>query len=133
MILLPIIICASCKDDDESLSDEEVQFQALLGTWEVVEEGAVTRDNIKSNQWLGFSITIGENRYTTTNTYPEVWPTEGVWSFVEGNFNKIQRADGTIIDIEVNETTLIMSFVKKEGNPQNRGETGNYMFKLTKQ
>lgn len=133
-ILLLAFAFSSCKSDDENtLSESEVQFQALSGTWVVGANGSVTRDNSDSNEWNDFTITFEKNTYSTTNTYQEVWPTQGVWSFVEGNINQIQREDRTIVDINVNETTLTMSFIINESNTERKGETGKYTFILTKQ
>jgi len=138
IVLFGFITLVSCKNDEgpePSPSQEEAQAQKLISTWVIGEEGSVSRDDISSNEWKDFTITFTENTYTTTNTYKTVWPEQGNWQFVEGDINKIKRDDGLIIDIEVGETTLGMTFLllQNSQNARLNGVQGEYSFRLIKQ
>lgn len=135
ILLSSLLVFTACKkDDDNGPTAEELQIQKLTGTWSVGSEGSVSRDNTSSGEWADFTLTLGENTYSTTNTVPEVWPVQGVWSFAGNDVNQIAREDGVVINVEVSETELTLSFNIPDEITSSRvqGITGDYIFVLTK-
>lgn len=136
ILLSGFFVFTACKKDDDNPdpTPEELQVQKLTGTWIVGTEGSVIRDDFSSNEWEDFTLTMGNKTYSTTNTYPTVWPTQGTWDFVGDNPNQIEREDGLIIDISVTETTLTMTFTQPDKTSGGRiaGITGEYIFVLVK-
>ncbi len=137
ILLLAGQILTACGDDEASPTAEELQIDKLTATWIIREEGSVTRDDISSDEWEDFTLTLNEFSYTTTNTYPDVWPAQGTWSFVEDNLDQIERADGLIInvDIDEDEETLTLRFTQPDKNSNGKiaGVAGEYTFILIKQ
>ncbi len=137
ILLSGFFVFTACKKDDDNPdpTPEALQVQKLTGNWIVGTEGSVTRDDFPSDEWADFTLTMGNKTYSTTNTYPIVWPTQGTWGFIGNNLNQIEREDGVVIEISVTETTLTMRFTQAEINQGGRtkGVSGEYVFILKKQ
>jgi hypothetical protein len=128
-----VMIAGSCKDDDPS--EAEVQTNKLVGTWIIGQQGYVKRDDITSNEWNDFTLTLTNTAYTSNSNYTAVWPTQGTWKFAGGNINRIEREDGLPIDIEITESTLKLTFMQPEAGSSGRlsGVSGEYVFFFHKQ
>ena len=137
LLIIGQFVLIACKDDEAEPTAEELQVDKLTATWIVGTAGSVSRDGISSDEWEDFTLTLGENTYTTTNTYPDVWPIQGSWSFVEDNLNQIVRADGLIINVDMSEDeeTLTLRFTQPDKTTNGRiaGVAGEYTFVLIRQ
>lgn len=102
-------------------SAEEVQLELLAKSWAVTTgANAITLDGTdEDGNWVSFAVIFSENgTYTASNVSQGrevVWPSNGTWAFKGAgtdtvDINTIERGDGVIISIVVDEASLRMSF-----------------------
>ena len=113
----------------------DAQAALLNGNWKVKDSNSVTKDgtivdvfttmtlNISGGSKDGGNFSTGHNEDSGT----EVWPNSGSWTFQNGDKNKLQRNDGVVMSISVNETTMRTSFTVSGGI-----KDGNWVFDFIK-
>jgi hypothetical protein len=70
----------------------------------------------------------GGNYSTSNSDSAEIWPNSGMWTFSNGDKNKILRSDNVVMSISATETTLRTSFTTSGGL-----KDGNWVFDFVKQ
>lgn len=148
IVLLGILFTVGCGPDDElGPSAEEAQKTLMAKTWNV-SDVTLNNENITAD-FTNFTLTVDTNLGYTTflqdiTRSPQPWPTSGSFAFgVNGdgtpNVNQLLREPGGSkelpITLQVNETTMTLSFTFVDGthNPGGRTEaiSGDWVFSFT--
>ncbi len=145
VLFLGMIILAGCggdeppapgvnndPDPDPELSPQDIRKEELMsGPWV---PSKVVRDGVDvSDEYSSFSLSVGDFTYTSTGGAP-VWPASGTWAFSGDKIDEIVRDDGIIIKVTVTETTLKLTFERKESvfGGRTQAVDVNYEFELKK-
>ncbi len=145
IIFLSLAIMAiACKDENDPVSEENIQLEKLSSTWVATE---VTKDEIGDGGYDNFRLILSGNPESQVFTYavigrPEMspWLAGGTWRFGSQVASQIVRDPGTVDEVQItytlSETTLTLEFdFTGEGYPNGRTESleGTYRFTLQKQ
>ncbi|MBK6266947.1 hypothetical protein JKA74_18025 [Marivirga sp. S37H4] len=138
LILATMTIVAGCKSDSSDPAPDALALQRELlmnegKSWIIGTEGIIKDGYDVSSQFQGFSLTIGQNTFTTVNSLASAWPESGNWKFDEDNENIILRSDRVIIMVAVTATTLRLTFTVGGENGRFAGLEGEYEFNLVSQ
>ena len=139
LVALIFILVSACSKNSATLSIEDQQLQKLLGTWKpgvVLVDGTDITDQY-SDFYLTFIKDGSEKKFTATNPGFAFIAGLDSWSFVTGSqASKIVRSsDGIEMDVNVDQSTLTLSFTVPESSTGGRisGLSGNFTFRLLKQ
>ena len=140
--VLALIVVASCKPKETiEPTAEELQLDKLVSAWN---NSTVTLDGTAdSGDWSAFTVTFADGSYTSSGVSAgrenTVWKSNGTWKFknagtADVDVNTIERGDGVIMTIVVDEASLTMTFGYDETANAGRtdGITGNWVFSMTK-
>ena len=130
--LLFILINCSSTDPAPEVTDEEKQIKKLAKTWALgmVHHGA---EDV-TYRFEDFMLTLtSEKKYTTSGKRGdydyEPFKASGSWEFAGDNLNLINRNDGVVMSVQVNENALVLTFDITEENGRTAG-IGEYRFEL---
>jgi len=138
MTLVFAMMTIGCNDnggDEEQPDPLTEQIIALMNdgsVWRLSSLG-VEKDGLDvTSQFDGFTLTIGNKTFSTTNSLDSAWPSSGTWDFENGNANRILRNDGVLIFVTLFENTLTLTFTTTVTNSgeRNAGISGEYRFHL---
>ena len=150
LLLLASFFLSSCGDDGQDAPAEKTQEEIALEkltagsriTWTVSNGGLVTKDDLPvTADYSGFELLLisrSTNRTYTTTANP-LFDQSGNWSFVGGNFDKIQLtgsqpAAGKEISFTGDGETLTLIFtVPLPANARVSALAGTYKFVLVKE
>ncbi len=129
----------SCGGEEEGAGPTPVdpldtQGNLLNGTWKVKDANSVNKDGAIVDVFTTMTLTIsggsksGGNYSTSNSDSAEIWPNSGMWTFQNGDKNKLLRSDNVVMSISVTETTLRTSFTTSGGL-----KDGNWVFDFVKQ
>ena len=133
------LLIVSCGGEEEEAGPAPVdpldtQGNLLNGTWKVKDANSVIKDGAIVDVFTTMTLTIsggsksGGNYSTSNSDSAEIWPNSGMWTFSNGDKNKLLRSDNVVISISVTETTLRTSFTTTGGI-----KDGNWVFDFVKQ
>lgn len=107
---------------------QEIAQELLLTTWNMT---AITLDGSDvSELYPGFSITIGDGSFTTTNA-GGLFPAQGTWDWVGDSDNMIMTGRGKSITITtLSASSAVLSFIKTSAN-QAAGSSGSYVINFS--
>ena len=112
----------------------EIQLELLKNnnkSWSTT-SGSVIKDGYDvSSQFSGFALKVDNFTYTTTNGLDSAWPRSGTWEFSNNNPNKIIRDDGVLMDINLLNNELALTFNVSGINGRVKGIDGEYTFILS--
>ena len=119
-------VLMACNSEEPLTPTEEAQqelLEAIQGTWTAVE---VRKDGTLITDFEGFTLTISDKSYTTTNGSP-VWPSDGSFDFstVETE-NEFIRQDGRLFTVSESGSAYLVTIIYQEQNA--RGEFGTFEF-----
>ncbi len=140
-VLIAVLAISGCKNDDADSEPDLLaqQLKALINegsSWIIGSSGMVIKDGFDvSDQFNGFVLTISDGTYTTQNSLPHVWNTQGTWSFIDNNPNRILRDDDVEISVQFNANTLTLTFFSPDSNNGGKVESveGEFQFVLNSQ
>jgi len=111
-----LLLLANCSEevtpDDTLLTGLEKEQAVIIEKLSAFQWSAssFTRDNVDAfAEFTNLKLTFGNKTYSSQNGL-HVWPSSGSWQFVEGKSDQVTRDDGIIIDVEVDDTSLTLSF-----------------------
>ncbi|TRX51730.1 hypothetical protein FNH22_23490 [Fulvivirga sp. M361] len=110
------------KDNSLRYVPEQIQLQKLIGTWGIGANGTVNRDDESLDKWNDSTWTFTDLTIRAMNTDPIVWLESDSRSFVSSNLNRIQRADGPVVNISVSDDSLTKDFKLEESTENGRAE-----------
>jgi len=141
-----MISCGGTDDPDPTpqKTAEQLAIEKLTGgssiTWTTANGGSVSKDgNSVTADFSGFELrltsTATSRNYTTTSN--PLFDQNGTWSFVGGNFDKIQftgslPAAGREISFSGNGDKLTLNFNVPLPNARVTALAGSYVFELVK-
>lgn len=107
---------------------QEIAQELLLTTWNMT---AITLDGSDvSDLYPGFSITIGDGTFSTTNA-GGLFPAQGTWDWVGDSNNMILTGRGKSITLTtLSASSAVLSFVKTSAN-QAAGSSGSYVINFS--
>ena len=133
-----MLFLVSCGGEEEAtptpIDPLDTQGNLLNGSWKVKDANSVTKDGTIVDVFTTMTLTIsggsksGGNYSTSNSDSAEIWPNSGMWTFSNGDKNKLLRSDNVVISISVTETTLRTSFTTSGGL-----KDGNWVFDFVKQ
>ncbi len=140
-ISIVLIVClafvSGCKksksDDPTPLTSQEKQKTLLINNGLSWTLGTVTKDGLDvTDQFAGFTLTIGDFTYVTENALASAWPSQGTWSFANEAGTLVDRNDGVQVTVSVSTTSLKLTFnVAGLGDGGRvKGVDGTYIFDL---
>jgi hypothetical protein len=134
-VVLLFLSISACKNNDPvapDIFDRQVTLLENNGKPWVSAGGSVVKDGFDvSDQFEGFQLTFSGNNFTTTNSLPNVWPSESAWAFHNDDIDVIERADGVLMTITLSANTLEVKFTDPQGSSGRfRGVPGDYVFVL---
>ena len=135
LFAMTIIGCNNDSGDEEQPDPLTEQLIALMNEgslWRLSSLG-VEKDGLDvTSQFDGFTLTIGNKTFSTTNSLDSAWPSSGTWDFDNGNANRIIRSDGVLIFLTLSGNTLTLTFTTTGTNIGERraGIAGEYRFHL---
>ncbi|WKK82928.2 hypothetical protein [Marivirga arenosa] len=120
------LLLMACNSEEPLTPIEEAQqelLEAIQGTWTANE---VRKDGTLITDFEGFTLTISDKSYTTTNGSP-VWPGSGSFDFssVETE-NEFIRQDGRLFTVSQSGSAYLVTIIYQEQNA--RGEFGTFEF-----
>lgn len=123
LLTLTISSCGGGGGEPEK-TPQEIAQELLLTTWTMT---AITLDGSDvSESYPGFSITIGDGTFSTTNA-GELFPSQGTWNWVGDTDNMITTGRGKTITITtLSASAAVLSFLKTSAN-QAAGLSGSYV------
>ena len=138
VLIISFVTYSSCKKkgtdpQPDPLADRLEELINNGSSWEVSE---VTKDGYDvTDQFNGFTLTIGEFTYTTTNALESAWSSSGTCSFLNNDASTILRDDDTIIDVGISggQLTLTFSVDDLSSGGRLRGINGDYQFVMLSQ
>ena len=133
------LFLVSCGGEEEEAGPTPVdpldtQGNLLNGSWKVKDANSITKDGTIVDVFTNLTLTIsggsksGGNYSTSNSDSAEIWPNSGMWTFSNGDKNKILRSDNVVMSISATETTLRTSFTTSGGL-----KDGNWVFDFVKQ
>ncbi len=123
IILLLAFALFACKENEPSVSKQDVILESLQGTWTVSE---VRLNNALISNYSDFTFTINDKSYTTEKGAP-VWPNSGSFDFVNTETeNAFIRVDGSVFTATIQGDMLMITILYQEENA--RGIYGTYNF-----
>ena len=133
------LFLVSCGGEEEGAGPTPVdpldtQGNLLNGSWIVKDANSVTKDGTIVDVFTTMTLTIsggsksGGNYSTSNSDSAEIWPNSGMWTFQNGDKNKLLRSDNVVMSISATETTLRTSFITSGGL-----KDGNWVFDFVKQ
>jgi len=139
LVFILSLFIVSCGGGEESATPTPVdpldtQGNLLNGTWKVKDANSVIKDGAIVDVFTTMTLTIsggsksGGNYSTSNSDSAEIWPNSGMWTFSNGDKNKLLRSDNVVMSISVTETTLRTSFTTSGGL-----KDGNWVFDFVKQ
>ena len=139
IILLFTLFIVSCGGEEEEAGPTPVdpldtQGNLLNGTWKVKDANSVIKDGAIVDVFTTMTLTIsggsksGGNYSTSNSDSAEIWPNSGMWTFSNGDKNKLLRSDNVVLSISLTSTTLRTSFTVSGGLKE-----GNWIFDFIKQ
>jgi len=133
-----MLFLVSCGGEEEAtptpIDPLDTQGNLLNGSWKVKDANSVTKDGTIVDVFTTMTLTIsggsksGGNYSTSNSDSAEIWPNSGMWTFSNGDKNKLLRSDNVVMSISVTETTLRTSFTTSGGL-----KDGNWVFDFVKQ
>ncbi len=100
--------CGSKGEDPVPSFQDEVKAKMTAPVkWNLL--SAQVDGSDKTSVYAGLTISFTDTGYSTTNGR-SLWPPSGTWAFVDTDGKRIKREDGTEINVEVTDTSLILSF-----------------------
>jgi len=144
VLLLVGAITVSCKKDEDSKPETQIQFEKLSKSWSLT--SASLDGNSRTSDFTGVVLTIsgsfqsqnplGPYNYSFAGTFPNPspWPQSDTWLFGENAVNSaiIRQSDDIVITYTLsnNDETLGLNFNYPEGSPGARvGEvSGDWEF-----
>ena len=130
-----LVSCGGKEEEGPTPVDPlDEQANLLNGSWIVKDANSVTKDGTIVDVFTTMTLTIsggsksGGNYSTSNSDSAEIWPNSGMWTFSNGDKNKLLRSDNVVISISVTETTLRTSFTTTGGL-----KDGNWVFEFVKQ
>lgn len=133
LILSVSVACKKKANDPEPTLLEQRLVELINGgvSWEV---SSVTKDGYNvTGQFTGFVLTIGEFTYSTENALAKAWPKSGTWSFYNDDPNTVLRDDGVIINVNINGSSLVLTYSVTNLGGRVDGINGDYQFNLVSQ
>jgi len=151
MVLAALFTYSGCGPDPVGPTVEEVQLEALTGTWAVTGGSSsvttnVTLDNVskKSPDYAAFELTLSGTpgatsfAYTTAGRPPlSAWPSTGTWKFGESPESMITRDPTTTDELPVtyavagDQLQITFNFAKT-GYSRTNQVTGEWVFTLAR-
>lgn len=139
LVFILSLFIVSCGGEEESATPTPIdplntQGNLLNGTWKVKDANSVIKDGAIVDVFTTMTLTIsggsksGGNYSTSNSDSAEIWPNSGMWTFSNGDKNKILRSDNVVMSISATETTLRTSFTTSGGL-----KDGNWVFDFVKQ
>jgi hypothetical protein len=137
MMLLPILLLASCNGDDpQGLTAQELAFEKLSGTWDISQGGGIVVDgqNVSLN-FAGFSLSFTDGGYNTNNA-GDLFMAVGSWTWADSEARQLSLDDGkqvTIVTLTEQQFVFRFSFTGT-GGEANHGEgiSGSYTITVNK-
>ena len=128
-----ILGLSGCKNKTEDPDPLEVQLEKLMNGTSDWALGSVVKDGYDvTSDFEGFTLKVGRYTYTTKNSLPTAWPSSGTWQFVDDDPTKVLRDESTMVDVNLTDTQLILTFSVSGLNTGGRaaGIDGQYVFTL---
>ena len=132
------LFLVSCGGEEEEgptpVDPLDEQANLLNGSWIVKDANSVTKDGTIVDVFTTMTLTIsggsksGGNYSTSNSDSAEIWPNSGMWTFSNGDKNKLLRSDNVVMSISATVTTLRTSFTTSGGL-----KDGNWVFDFVKQ
>lgn len=150
LALALVVSLASCdKDDPKKKSEGQQQLEKLTSTWTI--QSAVNDGEDRTEEFDGFTLTLGGGSYAENNTYnysveglrpnPSPWPASGTWKFGTNKTTEIIRDPATDSEIsvayQVTDSQLTLYFEVPDaggwpGTGRIEAVSGDWVFTLTK-
>jgi len=134
--ILIALLLFGCKNDDESLSPEQLNTLKWTKTWSLGANGHVLVDGQDiTSDYSGFEITFestGDSKIYQVHNGQKAFPVAiDTWNFTDETYTSIVRgSDGVIIAGEINENTLLLNLSIPIPNGRVEGTYGNFEFML---
>lgn len=135
--VLSSLLLLGCKNDDESLSPEQLNTLKWTKNWNLGTNGYVLVDGQDiTSQYSGFEITLESNGdrkiYEVINGQNAFPVSLDTWNFTDESYTSIVRgSDGVIITGVIEENTLVMNLsIPIPSNGRVEGTYGNFEFSL---
>jgi len=138
LVFFLTLFLVSCGGEEEAtptpIDPLDTQGNLLNGSWIVKDANSVTKDGTIVDVFTNLTLTIsggsksGGNYSTSNSDSAEIWPNSGMWTFSNGDKNKLLRSDNVVLSISISETTLRTSFTTSGGL-----KDGNWVFEFVKQ
>ena len=139
LVFILSLFIVSCGGEEESATPTPIdpldtQGNLLNGTWKVKDANSVIKDGAIVDVFTTMTLTVsggsksGGNYSTSNSDSAEIWPNSGMWTFSNGDKNKLLRSDNVVLSISISETTLRTSFTTSGGL-----KDGNWVFEFVKQ
>jgi len=112
MVLSMLIIQLSgCGDsgatDPAPSAQDAIKEKLTANKWNLQ---TATVDGVdKTAVYQGMAITFSASNYSSTNG-GVIWPASGAWSFNSTDGTTIKRDDGMIVNVDITDSTLKLSF-----------------------
>jgi hypothetical protein len=143
MLVSCIVLLTACDDGDgDEKSEQEVQIEKLVGTWNAT---SVTYNGDANTDYDNFSITITKSSNDlmtfTTSGRPagklSPWDASGTFTFGSPVTTKLIRGDGNVtVDYTVDGTVLQLKLTNFSGAgyqvPRTESVAGNWVFTFSK-
>jgi len=131
LLIALLVIAASCNPDDGTpLSDQEMTFAKLAGSWTLKSGSSIMLDgqNVSLN-YPGFALSFSDGQYTTLNG-GDLFNATGSWTWGDETAGSIALDDGKeVVIVTLTETLFKFTFtISGTGGQVNEvaGTAGNY-------
>lgn len=129
-VVIAMVSCDEAKNEVEKSIQDKFTEQ-IVGTWNV---NTVEVDGVTLSDFNGFSLTLSDGSYTTTNGNG-IWPAQGTWKYTDSGITSITRDDGIEIAIRllVIDDALELTFTYSVADGRVLGINDNFTFILDRQ
>jgi len=108
MLIIQLSGCGEGGATDPAPSAQDaIKAKLTANKWNLQ---TATVDGVdKTAVYQGLAVTFTSGNYSSTNG-GGIWPASGTWSFNSVDGTSIKRDDGIIVNVEITDTTLKLSF-----------------------
>jgi len=108
MLIIQLSGCGDSGATDPAPSAQDaIKAKLTANKWNLQ---TATVDGVdKTAVYQGLAVTFTSGNYSSTNG-AGIWPASGTWTFNSVDGTSIKRDDGMIVNIEITDTTLKLSF-----------------------
>jgi hypothetical protein len=111
LVTVLFVLFSSCEETAKELTLEQERAVLVASISETPwgASGIVRGTQDAISEFPDFEIEIGDGTYDTKNG-KHLWEDSGTWTFADGRSDQIIRDDGVVIDLELTEDQLKLSF-----------------------